>query len=56
MRKAVYVTTVLVIGFLIQSLAEVAVVEANPLSGLSIGIKSPENRVYNTTTISIIFM
>ncbi len=55
MRKAVYVTAVLVIGFLIQPLAEVAVVEANPLSGLSIGIKSPENRVYNTTTISIIF-
>jgi hypothetical protein len=55
MRKAVYVTAVLVIVFLIQSLSEVAVVEANPFSGLSIVIKSPENRVYYTTMISVIF-
>jgi hypothetical protein len=56
MRKAVLaLTTLLMIIFLIQPIAQITVVDANPLSGLSLGIKSPENRVYNTTTISIIF-
>jgi hypothetical protein len=48
-------TSFLAIVFLMQPIAQVTVVEANPFSGLSIGIKSPENRVYNTTTISVLF-
>jgi hypothetical protein len=48
-------TAILVIVFLVQPLAQVPVVEANPFSGLSLSIKSPENRVYNTTIISVIF-
>jgi hypothetical protein len=48
-------TSILVIIFLLQPITQVIVVEANPFSGLSIGIKSPENRVYNTTMISVIF-
>ena len=56
MRRAIFaLTTLLVIIFLIAPLAQVSMVEANPFSGLSIGIKSPENRVYNTTMISVIF-
>jgi hypothetical protein len=56
MRRAVLaLTAILVIVFLLQPMAQVTVVEANPFSGLSIGIKSPENRVYNTTMISVIF-
>lgn len=55
MRKAVWATAILLMVFLIQPLAQIVIVKANPFSGLSIGIKSPENRVYNTTTISIIF-
>jgi hypothetical protein len=51
----VVLTSFLVIIFLIQPIAQITVVDANPLSGLSVGIKSPENRVYNTTTISVIF-
>jgi hypothetical protein len=55
MRRAVLaLTTVLVIIFLVQPLAQVPVVEANPFN-LSIGIDSPEYRVYNTTMISVIF-
>jgi hypothetical protein len=38
-----------------QPIAPVTVVEANPFSGPSIGIESPEYRVYNTTMISVIF-
>jgi hypothetical protein len=48
-------TAVLVIIFLMQPIAQVTVVDANPFSGLSLGIKSPGNRVYNTTMISVIF-
>ena len=55
MRKAVYVTAIIVIIFLIQPIAQVTMVDANPFSSLSLGIKSPENRVYNTTVISVIF-
>jgi hypothetical protein len=56
MRKAVLaLTTLLMIIFLIQPIAQITVVDANPLSGGSLGIKSPENRVYNTTMISVIF-
>jgi hypothetical protein len=54
-RAIFALTTVLVIVCLIQPIAQVTVVEANPFSGLSIGIKSPENRVYNTTMIPVIF-
>jgi hypothetical protein len=48
-------TSILVIIFLMQPIAPVTVVEANPFSGPSIGIESPEYRVYNTTMISVIF-
>jgi hypothetical protein len=48
-------TSFLVIIFLMQPIAQVPMVEANPFSSLSLGIESPENRVYNTTMISVIF-
>jgi hypothetical protein len=48
-------TSFSVIIFLVQPIAQEPVVDANPFSGLSIGIKSPENRVYNATMISVIF-
>ena len=48
-------TSILVIIFLIQPIVQVTVVDANPFSNLSLGIESPENRVYNTTMISVIF-
>ena len=39
MRKAVYVTAIIVIIFLIQPIAQVTVVDANPFSSLSLGDK-----------------
>ena len=54
-RAIFALTTILMIIFLIQPIAQVTVVDANPFTGPSIGIESPENRVYNTTMISVIF-
>ena len=48
-------TSFLAITFLMQTIAQVTVVDANPFTSLSLSIKSPENRVYNTTAISVIF-
>jgi hypothetical protein len=54
-RAIFALTIILMIIFLMQTIAQVTVVDANPFSSLSLGIKSPENRVYNTTLISVIF-
>jgi|WetSurMetagenome_2_1015567.scaffolds.fasta_scaffold35823_2 hypothetical protein len=48
-------TSVLLIIFLMQPITQVIVVEANPFTNLSLGIESPKNTVYNTTTVSVIF-
>jgi hypothetical protein len=45
----------LILLFLGAPVAQVTVVDANPYSYPSLWIESPENREYNTTTISVIF-
>jgi hypothetical protein len=55
MKKTVYVTALLALLFLVAPIAQVTMVDANPYSYPSLWIESPENTVYNTTTISVIF-
>ncbi len=55
MRKRAYITALVALMFLIAPITQVILVDANPYSYPSLWIESPENTVYNTTTVSVIF-